>query len=294
MSENNKKINCLIKLQSVITEKLDLENQSEMIPNDLKSDQESLKKAEASLIQTEELLKIAEDEEKSLFLQYSDAELQKTEYEKLVETLSTQKEYEAMNKQILDCQTKANVLMNARKAKNAEIDDLRTTLEKIKSDCVLYSEKVESAQKEYDDNLAQINEKIVLLNAQCEEIKGDTISDDLYNRFCNIAKKKGGEGLVPVKGQVCMGCNTVLPMQFVIDLRLKQYDDEVDTCPYCSRMIYFDDTLSPEEEKNYIFDDIDTIKNLGKSSDTLDADDDVSIEEDILVSDDSQEEDDEF
>lgn len=293
MSENNKKINCLIKLQSVITEKLDLENQSEMIPNDLKADQESLKKAEALLIQTEELLKNAEDEERSLFLQYSDAELQKTEYEKLVETLSTQKEYDAMNKQIFDCQTKANVLMNARKAKNAEINELKTKLEQIKNDCVLYSEKVDLAQKEYDNNLSQINEKINLLNDQCEEIKGDIISDELYNRFCNIAKKKGGEGLVPVKGQVCMGCNTVLPMQFVIDLRLKQFNDEVDTCPYCSRMIYFDDNLSPEEEKNYIFDDIDTIKNLGKSSDNLDSDDDVSLDDDILVSD-SQEEDDEF
>lgn len=293
MSENNKKINCLIKLQSVITEKLNLENQSEMIPNDLKSDQESLKKANALYIQTEELLKNAEDEEKTLFLNYSDAELQKTEYEKLVETLSTQKEYDAMSKQILDCQTKADLLMKARKAKNAEINELRAKLEQIKNDCALYSERVNAAEKEYDDNLSQIKEKIVLLNAQCEEIKGDTISDDLYNRFCNIAKKKGGEGLVPVKGQVCMGCNTVLPMQFVIDLRLKQYNDEVDTCPYCSRMIYFDDNLTPDEEKNYIFDDIDTIKNLGKSSDILDSDD-ASLDDDILVSDDSQEEDDEF
>ena len=59
----------------------------------------------------------------------------------------------------------------------------------------------------------------------------------------------------------------VLPMQFVIDLRLKQFNGEIDTCPYCSRMIYYD-KLSDDEEKRYFFDNFEAIKNNGKTGDT--------------------------
>ena len=119
-------------------------------------------------------------------------------------------------------------------------------------------------------------------------MKGDVIDEDFFSRFYNIAKKKNGEGLVPVKGQVCMGCNTVLPMQFVIDLRLKQLKDEVDTCPYCSRLIYFDDTLPPEEEKNYIFDDIEMIKSISKGGETA-GDEGAEDDSDLLVADEGDE-----
>ena len=111
---------------------------------------------------------------------------------------------------------------------------------------------------------------IEIIDEEIASIKGDSVSDDYFNKLYNIAKKKGGVGLVPVYGQVCMGCNTVLPMQFVIDLRIKQHNGDIDTCPYCSRMIYYREDLPAEEEKNYIFDDFDAARNVIKSSENSD------------------------
>lgn len=284
----NKKLETLIRLQDVITEKLSLENDAEQIPLSLREDEALLRKASTILESLEEELRQAESEEKSLALQYSDADHQSSEYQRMIESLNTMRELEAMNKQINEVEAKAKSLLTARKAKNEQIKELNGRIEEQRAVVDDLNTKVNEAKVVVDGQLEEIEEKINVLNAKCDEIKGGVIPEEFYNRFCNIAKKKDGEGIVPVKGQVCMGCNTVLPMQFVIDLRLKQFNDEIDTCPYCSRMIYFDENLSPDEEKSYVFDDIDIIKNITKSSESVD--ESVEDESDILVADDADEE----
>ena len=292
MAENEKKLeklNCLIELQSVITEKLSLESERETIPEDLHSDELALAKASQLLNSLEEDLRQAESEEKSLAIQYADADHQSSEYQKIVETLSTQREYEAMLKQITEAEGRAKSLLTARNAKNDQIKELNNKISAQTEVVNSLTDKVNAAKTIVEEKLRAIDSQIKELDENCNAIKGSVISEEYYNRFYNIAKKKGGEGLVPVRGQVCMGCNTVLPMEFVINLRLKQVNDEVDTCPYCSRMIYFDDSLSPEEEKNYIFDDIDTLKNITKGGD-VSSDESSDESDEILVADDMDDE----
>lgn len=284
----NKKLETLIRLQSVITEKLNLEKERDLIPQSLKENEALLQKATTILEGLEADLREAQSEEKSLALQYSDADHQSSEYQKMIESLSTMRELEAMNKQINEVEAKAKSLLTARKAKNDQIKELNGRIEEQKAIVGELETKVNEAKVVVDAQIEEIEGRINTLNAECDEIKGTVISEEFFSRFYNIAKKKDGEGIVPVKGQVCMGCNTVLPMQFVIDLRLKQLNDEVDTCPYCSRMIYFDENLMPEEEKNYIFDDIDVIKSVSKSGESSDAGSDD--ESDILVAEDADDE----
>ena len=285
----NKKLECLIRLQSVITEKLNLENQREMIPQALREDESELEKASSILSGYEEDLRQAESEEKSLAIQYTDADHQKSEYEGMVETLSTQREYEAMTKQINEAEARAKSLLTARKAKEDQIKELQSRIAEQSGVVKALEDKVGEKKTVVDAEVAEIDTKIAGLDSEIDDVKGGVIDEDFFQKFYNIAKKKNGEGLVPVKGQVCMGCNTVLPMQFVIDLRLGQLKDEVGTCPYCSRLIYFDDTLPPEEEKNYIFDDIEMIKSISKGGDSS-SDENGDDDSDILVAEDSDEE----
>lgn len=285
---DNKKLECLIRLQSVITEKLNLENQREMIPQSLREDESALRKASEILSGYEEDLRQAESEEKSLAIQYADADHESSEYQKVVETLSTQREFEAMTKQINEAEARAKSLLTARKAKDEQIKDLRERIGEQSEVVNTLTQKVDEKKAVVEAELKDIDSKIAALDSEINEVKGGVIDEEFFARFYNIAKKKNGEGLVPVKGQVCMGCNTVLPMQFVIDLRLKQLRDEVDTCPYCSRLIYFDDTLPPEEEKNYIFDDIEMIKSISKGGETA-GDESSEDESDLLVADEGDE-----
>ncbi len=284
----NQKLECLIRLQSVITEKLNLENERELIPQSLREDESALDRANVILMGLEEDLRQAESEEKSLSIQYTDADRQTTEYQNMIESLSTMRELEAMNKQINESEIRAKSLLTARNSKREQISDIKGRIAEQQSVVDSLNAKVAQSRTIVDSRLNEIDSKISVLESSCNEIRGDVISDEAYQRFYNIAKKKNGEGLVPVRGQVCMGCNTVLPMQFVIDLRLKQLNDETDTCPYCSRMIYYDESLLPEEEKNYIFDDIDASKTITRSTEAQseEADD----ESELLVSDEADEE----
>lgn len=284
----NKKLETLIRLQGVITEKLSLESERDMIPQSLKEDESALNKATVILDGLEEDLRQAESEEKSLDIQYNDADHQSIEYQKMIESLSTMRELEAMNKQINEAEARAKSLLTARKAKNDQIKELKVKIESQRAVVDDLTSRVNEAKTVVESKLGEIETKINALNDECNSIRGNVISEDFYLRFYNIAKKKNGEGLVPVKGQVCMGCNTVLPMQFVIDLRLKQREDEVNTCPYCSRMIYYDDNLTPEEEKSYIFDDVEIAKNITKNNENND--ESASYSEDLLVSDEADEE----
>ena len=285
----NKKLETLIRLQSVVTEKLSLEEQREVIPQALHEDEAALEKAEKILAGLEEDLRQAESEEKSLTIQYTDADHQSSEYQKVIETLNTMREMEAMTKQINEADARAKALLTARNAKNQQIGELKGRIAEQSAVVADISARVNEVKGGVEAQLADIDSKITSLNSECDGIKNGIIDEDFYNRFCNIARKKGGQGLVPVKGQVCMGCNFVLPMQFVIDLRLKQLNDEVDTCPYCSRMIYFDDTVPPEEEKNFIFDDIDVVKSITKGGETV-SDESLTDDDDILTSDDADDE----
>lgn len=280
------KLECLKELQEVITEKLNLETEVESIPTGLKNDQIALDEANATLVALTNEFNLVSDEEKSLSIQYTDADHQSTEYQKVVETLNTQREYEAMLKQISEADNLAKSLLVARNAKLDQLKSLKVKLDEQQQLCDDLSSKVAQEKAEVEEKLAGFASKIDELDEKCSQIKEGKISEEAYEKFYSIAKKKGGKGLVPVYGQVCMGCNTVLPMQFVIDLRLKQENDQQDTCPYCSRMIYFQE-LPVNEEKNYIFDDYEANKANFKNSNVLVSDDEDSGDEDILESNDS-------
>ena len=73
MAENNTKLDCLIRLQEKITEKLDQEKQKEIIPEKLGRDTAELNKAKAALEDLNAQLEAAIESEKSLSIQYDDA-----------------------------------------------------------------------------------------------------------------------------------------------------------------------------------------------------------------------------
>ena len=260
----NEKLDCLRKLQEVLQEKFALEQQVETLPRELRREESVLKTMEKELSDLQTLSSDTIDEVKSLSIRYEDAFQTRTGYEKQMEFLSTQREYEALSKQLEEARANEETLLKQRNSRTKESEKLKKDLEAKVAAVDEQKAKVEEEKAKVDSQLSGINEKIAELDAACQEIKGSTLSDDLYDKFCNIVRKKGGVGVVPVHGQVCMGCDRVLPMQFVIDLREKQEKNEIDYCPYCSRIIWYEQ-LDPETEKNFIFEQLES-KGTGSES----------------------------
>ena len=94
MAENNTKLDCLIRLQEKITEKLDQEKQKEIIPEKLGRDTAELNKAKAALEDLNAQLEAAIESEKSLSIQYDDAFAKSQECQRRFEFASSQKQYQ--------------------------------------------------------------------------------------------------------------------------------------------------------------------------------------------------------
>ena len=264
MAENDK-LECLRRLQDVLSRKFELESQVETIPADLRHEEYVLEHERNKLEELEEKFKNVTEEVKSLSIKYEDAFNTRTGYEKQMEFLNTQREYEAMSKQLDEAKIQESALLRRRNSKTQETEVVTKELEEQRAKVAEQTAKVEEERGRIESILADINRQIEEKNAECESIKSGNISDDLFEKFSNIVRKKKGVGIVPVYGQVCMGCDRVLPMQFVIDLRLKMQQNEIEYCPYCSRIIYYEQ-LDPEMEKNYIFEQLEAAKSEGKGS----------------------------
>jgi RNase P subunit RPR2 len=71
---------------------------------------------------------------------------------------------------------------------------------------------------------------------------------DLIFKFERIIRNKGGQGIVAIKGGVCMGCHMILPVQFANEVRLGKDVKDIVFCPYCSRVLYYEESEQGEEE----------------------------------------------
>ncbi len=282
----NEKLECLKLLQDVLQKKFDLENEVEALPANLRAEEALLAEDNTKYLKLTEQYNTVNEESKSLSIRYDDAFASRTGYEKQMEFINTQREYEALSKQLDEAKLQEQTLLKSRNQKKAELEKLNVELDEQEKVCDAQKIKVDEEKAKVEGVLDGIYAEIAELDKQCMEIKGVAITDELYNKFTNIAKQKDGVGLVPVWGQVCQGCNMVLPMQFVIDLRLKQEHNELDYCPYCSRIIYYEN-IDPETEKNYIFEQLEWAKEgSSKSSSNRDTKQDVdSFDESMEIGD---------
>ncbi len=265
----NEKLECLKKLQVVLQKKFVLEDRIESIPADLKAEEANLEASAKKYQELNDLYESLVSEQKSLAIRYDDAFNQRIEYEKQMEFINTQREFEALTKQLDEARISEQSLLKQRNSKAVELEKVKSELEKQEADVAEKQAKVDEEKGKVDAELEGIRGEIAVLDEECLALKGDVIDDDLYNKFSNIVKKKDGYGIVPVYGQVCTGCDLILPMQFVIDLELKNEAGEIEYCPYCSRIIY-KEHLEEDAERSYIFEQLEPTKSEGKSVSTED------------------------
>ena len=274
----NKKLECLINLQEVLQKKFVLEDQIASIPADLREKEASLNAASEKYNELKESFDNLTSEQKSLAIRYDDAFNQRIEYEKQMEFITTQREYEALTKQLDEAKSNERALLKQRNSKTLELEKVQEELASQEELVNELQNVVNEEKDKVDDQIMELRNRITTLDAECNDIKEDVISEDLYEKFSNIVRKKDGYGIVPVKGQVCTGCDLILPMQFVIDLEMHNLNDEIEYCPYCSRIIYKAE-LDAEEEASYIFEQLEPTKSDRKSSGSSDRGSDESFDE---------------
>lgn len=246
----------LLTLQDVLRLKFELESEIESLPENLKTQKEELAEANKKFLELNEKYTKAKEDAASNSIRYDEAFQTRTNAEKMMDTISTQREYEALSKQIDEAKIKETGLLKARNAANALVEELKAQLDAQSKVCDEIKADVDAKSAEIDSIILEKKEQIAELDRRCLQVKEQGISDEIYAKFCNIVKNKKGVGIVAIHGQVCQGCHMVLPVQFVNDVRM---GNTTEYCPYCSRILYYEES----EDSNIDY----SVDSFGEDSD---------------------------
>ncbi|MCL2214668.1 MAG: C4-type zinc ribbon domain-containing protein [Treponema sp.] len=267
VTEND--LNKLRSLQEIIYEKIGLEKNILELPKLLGTQEELLNRLKKTFIEKNSDYEKIKSEEVDLKNRLFEAESSREKSEKNMDVVSTQREYEALDKEIKDASEKEQQYRKELQQKERFLADLD---EQIKQQASL----IEHQEKDLEDRRKKIETEISDKQKQIDNLRRkeskltENLDTEVVFKFERIIKNKMGIGIVAIKGNVCMGCHMILPVQFANEVHI---GEEFVFCPYCSRILYYEESADGDED---YFNTEDT----GSLSDLDDIEDEEDEEED--------------
>lgn len=266
-------------LQDVLSEKYGIESLIEEAPKELVNQEGLLEQLKKEYIDLNASYEETRSKVGKLKADLAEAEFSREKGEKGMDSITTHREYEILQKEIDDATMLEQTI---RKELQKEDKTLTAIDEQIKAK----EQLINSQETELNEKKQALSEKIDGLNAKLAELnqqKADLepgIDPDIIFKFERIIKSKQGKGIVAVKGNVCNGCHMILPAQFANEVR---NGEKIVFCPYCSRILFYQDIEEGESEYLQMpdigslgdddsfddFDDIDGEGEEGNDEDTI-------------------------
>ncbi len=233
----DKSYDVLQQLQDILLQRYTLEDEIQQIPRALLTKQEILNRLKQAYVENSEELDAIKSEMKHLNFEMEEAERRREESESRMDIITTQREYEALDKEIHDASENEQRFRREIQKKDRELAEKRSTLENDE-------QMISMQEKELAEENERIDEETKKRTIQLEKLaKKESkltpgMNKDILFKFKRIIKNKSGVGIVPVKSNVCSGCHMVLSAQFVNDVR---GGNEIQFCPYCSRILFWEE-----------------------------------------------------
>ncbi len=234
----------LRELQNTLLKEFEIEAELEEIPKELEDLKWRYHRIDRSIsekeINSEKNSKLIQ----GLNKQKEELKRNKEKYESQIPLIKTQKEYEAITSEIAQIDEKLEHNEAQELEAYQEIESLNPALDEMKSHREELKAQIDEKEKEVKK---LILEKQKVLNGYLKEKKkiSSGLDDEIIYKFEKIVKNKDGLGIVSVRNNVCMGCNMLLPPQFVNDVRR---EEDLIFCPNCSRILYYrEDTVQAGE-----------------------------------------------
>jgi len=231
-------------LQEIIFEKIGLEKSIQEIPKLLGTQEELLNRLKKTFIEKNSDYEKIKAEEIDLRNRLAEAEMSREKAEKNMDAVGTQREYEALDKEIKDASEKEQQYRKDLQQRERSLYELD---EQIKQQTAL----IEQQEKELEERRKKIEEEISDKQKQIDALRKkenkltENLDSEMVFKFERIIKNKMGIGIVAIKGNVCMGCHMILPVQFANEVRNGK---EYVFCPYCSRILYYEESGEGEED----------------------------------------------
>jgi predicted nucleic acid-binding Zn-ribbon protein len=255
-------------LQEILSQKIKLEQEVLEIPKVLVTQEELLDRLKKTFIEKNLEFEKSRETAGELRNQLLEAESMRERSEKNMDVISTQREYEALDKEIRDAAEREQQFRRELQREERLLADLD---EQIKQNTAL----IEQQEKDLAERRAGIETETAEKNALIRKLEDEEkalipgLDPEVLFKFERIIRNKMGRGIVAIKSGVCTGCHMVLPVQFA---NMIHEGKEIVFCPYCSRILFYEES---EEGEDY-FDTAD----VGSLSDSDDYDEDDYDEDD--------------
>jgi len=237
--------------QEILTKRVEIERELSEIPKALDAQIELLSRLKKSYAEKHEAFEQTEAKVRELRGQLAEAEAGREAAEKQMDSISTQREYEALNKEIRDATEKEHTVRKDLQKEERSLADIEEALRRDES--MIQLQESEIAEKSTKINAEKEAKLADISHLRADEAKSSAgIDSDVLFKFERIIRSKQGLGIVPVKGYVCTGCYMILPAQFVNEVRS---GNKIIFCPYCSRVLYHQES---EEESEQLFAEIES------------------------------------
>jgi predicted nucleic acid-binding Zn-ribbon protein len=222
-------------LQDVLSRKFEVEKEINEIPKSLATKTELLNRLKKSSQDRLAGWQATQARITELAQKLTEAEQARERYEGQMDAISTQREYEALDKEIKDATEKEQNLRKELQREQTSVEELKNLLEKEE---MMIQKQEEDVKEEQSKIKLKIKEKTAELKKLQGEEKKITpgLEEDILFKFERIIKNKSGLGIVSLAKGVCTGCYMILPPQFVNTVRL---GERVEFCPYCSRILFY-------------------------------------------------------
>ena len=263
-------------LQDVLSEKYSLEKKIDESPKKISVQDELLAKLKREYIEKHAVYENVKSTVAKLRTDLAEAEAARERGEKGMDSITTHREYEALQKEIDDA---TQLEQQIRKELQKEEKNLTGLDEGLKQD----EQLIDSQEAELNSGRASLEQEIEEYKNQLENLKkqeaelNKDIDPDIIFKFERIIKSKQGKGIVAVKGNVCDGCHMILPAQFANEVH---NGEKIVFCPYCSRILFYQDVEEGETEYFHL-DDTGSLSDL---DDDFGEDEDGEYDEDSDMS----------
>jgi len=231
-------------LQEVLLNEFDIESDLEEIPKELEEMKRKFQRVERIIKENEKNIK--SHEQKLSFLKKEKEELEHNQekYEGQISLIKTQREYEAITSEIAQIKEKLEAIEEEEMNTLQEMEEMKKVIEEQSEIHDQLKSSISENEKEVNKLLASKNKELDKCLKEKRKISSGLDEEVIY-KFEKIVKKKDGIGIVSIRRGVCMGCNMILPPQFINDVRR---EEEIIFCPNCSRILYYF-VESPEDEE---------------------------------------------
>ncbi|MCX7787775.1 MAG: C4-type zinc ribbon domain-containing protein [Spirochaetes bacterium] len=231
-------------LQEILSAKYSLEKEIQEIPKALATKTEVVARLKKSYIEKNEQYEATKQRIKNLRERMLEAEQNREKLESQMDLIKTQREYEALDKEIRDAADKELQFRRDLQKEEKILEEMLHALEREESLIKEQEEELRQEQEKIRSEIEKRQEQLKILEGQEKEIIPGLDPEMLF-KFERIIRSKSGLGIVALKRGVCSGCHMILPMQFVNEVRSGK---SILFCPYCSRILFYEE----EGEEPYL------------------------------------------